>query len=508
MTGARVGGKPRLPVGPRLSAEGSLPYVLRMPRPIASVTWLALALALSPRASDAQTLTRADSALVGRILLAEDRRDASDAALAEGAAHADARVRTISMRAAGRIGDPQFAARSALPELPAPPIWVEPAWRLRHRALAALRDDCAALRLAAADSAWPVRFRAAALARPSCAQDEELVQTFLRWIREIPPDVSRRRKGEVAWQGAANGLLAVARLRPAEARWRLAQFVGDRDWHLRQHAARAAAILADTVTLRRLATDVDDNVAEAAIEGLARLTGHADDALYLAALDRRGAQAVRAAATALKGSTRSDVAPAAMRAFNRWVERDNASARDARVALLEAAGRPASDDRPPQVRAMLPREAVALALGKEVRLRVTMEKQSGGGRFDVRLRGDVAPMMAARILALVRDGYYDGLSWHRVEHDFVIQGGSPGANEYVGLPQFLRDELGTVTHARGTLGMSTRGHDTGDAQWFVNVRDNARLDRDYTVWGEIVAGIDVVDGVLEGDRIRSIRVIK
>ena len=45
----------------------------------------------------------------------------------------------------------------------------------------------------------------------------------------------------------------------------------------------------------------------------------------------------------------------------------------------------------------------------------------------MRLRGDVAPMMAARILALVRDGYYDGLSWHLVEHDFVIQGGSPGA---------------------------------------------------------------------------------
>jgi cyclophilin family peptidyl-prolyl cis-trans isomerase len=141
------------------------------------------------------------------------------------------------------------------------------------------------------------------------------------------------------------------------------------------------------------------------------------------------------------------------------------------------------------VAAALPRDVVALALGKEIRLRVTMERHSGGGRFDVRLRGDNAPMMAARILALVRSGYYDGLSWHRVEHDFVIQGGSPGADEYDGFAQFLRDELGTVSHARGTLGMSTRGHDTGDAQWFVNLRDNARLDRDYTVWGEIVAGM-------------------
>ena len=147
---------------------------------------------------------------------------------------------------------------------------------------------------------------------------------------------------------------------------------------------------------------------------------------------------------------------------------------------------------------------MALALGAERRLRVTLAPSSGGGSFVVRLRGDVAPMMAARILALARRGYYNGLTWHRVEHDFVIQGGSPGANEYVGLPQFLRDELGTVPHVRGTVGMSTRGHDTGDAQWFVNLRDNLRLNRDYTIFGEVVEGIDVVDGVLEGDVIASI----
>lgn len=483
-------------------------YVPRMTRPTASVAVLALALALSARAGHAQSLSRSDSALVGRILLAEDRRDATDASLAEGAAHRDARVRALAQRAAGRIGDPLFTSRSALPALRPPPIWVEPAWRIRHRALANLRDDCNALRLAASDSAWPVRFRAAALVRESCARDEELVQTFARWIREIPHDVSTRARGDVAWQAAANALVALARIRPEEARWSLSQFVTDPDWHLRQYAARAAGILGDTLALRRLAADRDDNVAEAAIVALSRLTGHDDDALYLAAIDRRGAQVVRAGAMALKGSPRPDAAPAAAGAFERWVARANASAHDARVALLEAAGRPASEDRPPPVSSVLPPDAVALALGKQITLRVNMASERGGGRIDVRLRGDVAPMMAARILALVRERYYDGLTWHRVEHDFVIQGGSPGANEYVGLPQFLRDELGTVTHARGTLGMSTRGHDTGDAQWFVNLRDNARLDRDYTVWGEIVAGMDVADGVLEGDRIGRIRVLR
>ena len=126
----------------------------------------------------------------------------------------------------------------------------------------------------------------------------------------------------------------------------------------------------------------------------------------------------------------------------------------------------------------------------------------------MRLRGDVAPLMASRILALSRARYYDGLTWQRVEHDYVIQGGSPGANEYVGLPEFIRDELGSVPHVRGTVGMSTRGHDTGDAQWFVNLRDNLRLGREYSVFAEVVEGIAVVDGILEGDVIASIAEVR
>ena len=136
-----------------------------------------------------------------------------------------------------------------------------------------------------------------------------------------------------------------------------------------------------------------------------------------------------------------------------------------------------------------------------------MAASGGGGSFVVRLRGDVAPIMAARILALVRSGYYDRQAWYRVEPNFVIQGPSRGDNEYVGHPRFLRDELGTVPHVRGTVGMSTRGHDTGDAQWFVNLKDNLNLGRDYTVFGEIVEGVDVADGVLEGDVIERIEVV-
>jgi len=465
--------------------------------------WIPLLL-LAPAPLAAQT--RADSALVGRILAAEDRRDSTDAALAAGLRHADPRVRVIAGRALGRIRDPLYAGRDSLPPAAAPPAWPEPAWRLRHRALAERRRDCGALRAALADGAWQVRLHAADLAEAPCGADSALVRVLARWVDALPRDTRRRAAGGVSWHAAAHAEVALARIAPAQARARLGALATHADWHARLYAARAAAVLADTPRLRALARDPDGNVKEAAIDGLARLVGHGADDVYLAALAGTQPQAVRAAAIALKGSPAPGARAAANAAFERWVRRANDSERDARVALLEAAGRPASDDRPPPARDDLPPDAVALALGKDVRVRVTLAAGAGGGSFVVRLRGDIAPVMAGRVLALVRAGYYDGGNWHRVEPDFVIQGGGPGTNEYVGQARYLRDELATVAHPRGTVGMSTRGHDSGDAQWFINLRDNPRLVRDYTVFAEVVEGIGVVDGIMEGDGVATMRV--
>jgi cyclophilin family peptidyl-prolyl cis-trans isomerase len=256
--------------------------------------------------------------------------------------------------------------------------------------------------------------------------------------------------------------------------------------------------------LRQLVGDPDPNVREAAIEGVRKTMGHNGDSIFVAALADSFPQVVRAAAVALRQTPDSAAREAASAAFERWVDRASDSERDVRLALLAAAGLPISRDRPPPRRSELPPRAIELALGADVRLQVTMSPSSGGGSFVVRLRGDAAPMTAARILELATSGYYDGLTWHRVEQDFVIQGGSPGWNEYSGYSRYFRDELSTVPNVRGTVGMSTRGHDTGDAQWFVNLCDNRRLDRSYTVFAEVVEGMEVVDGIMEGDVIASI----
>ena len=71
---------------------------------------------------------------------------------------------------------------------------------------------------------------------------------------------------------------------------------------------------------------------------------------------------------------------------------------------------------------------------------------------------------------------------------------------------FMRDEVGTWPHVRGAVGISTRGHDTGDAQIFVDLVDNPRLDHQYTVFAQVLNGIEVVDRILEGDVIDRVEI--
>jgi cyclophilin family peptidyl-prolyl cis-trans isomerase len=471
----------------------------------------ALLFLTAPLVGAQAALASADSALVGRILLAEDARDSLHPALAQGIAHRDARIRHMAVRARARISDPLFAKRDSL-QLPAPvapPVYPETAWRLRYRALTAQRSNCGALLEAMTDSAWPVRLRAMDLLGAPCATDARTVPALQSVIAATPSVVQARAAGGVTWHGGAHALVALARVDTAAAARHITRLAAHPQAEMREYVVRAAALLSDASTLERLATDVNANVQTAAIEALRRLPmNSAREALFVARLEQSAPQVVRAAALALSGSQNPRVRDRADAMYRRWSTFRNASYRDVRVALLAAAGRDTASDLRLPAHVMLPPRAVALALGGDVRVRVTMAPESGGGSFVVRLRGDVAPIMAATVAELAEQRYYDGLTWHRVEHDFVIQGGSPDANEYAGWHHYLRDALGSVPHVRGTVGMSTRGHDTGDAQWFVNVRDNLRLNRDYTVFAEVIEGIDTVDGILEGDRILSMRVIR
>jgi hypothetical protein len=330
---------------PPLYQKGLRRQLQEMRLLIAILSFPALLGAQRPAAARAQvtaTLTPADTQLVHAILAAEDRREVSSPWLEQGLRHRDERVRVLARRALGRIRDTLFTDRHWLPGPQPARAWPEDAWRARYRAMAAYRDACDVIVLGLRDSTWQVRLRAADMVRASCSGDDRVAAVLTGWIEEMPADVSRRAPGSVSWHAAAHAIVAMARIRPEEARRRMPALASHGQWHLRMYAARAAGIVGDTAALRRHAFDAHHNVQEAAVVGLSRLIGHSGDETYLAVLrgGADGAPAVRAAAIALKGSPRPDVQRVADSVYARWRARDNDSERDVRQALLEAAGRP------------------------------------------------------------------------------------------------------------------------------------------------------------------------
>jgi len=138
--------------------------------------------------------------------------------------------------------------------------------------------------------------------------------------------------------------------------------------------------------------------------------------------------------------------------------------------------------------------------------RITMK---GLGTMTVDLLTEDAPVTVGVFAQLAESGQYDGLTFHRIVPNFVIQGGSPGADEYDGRTrEFLRDEVGFARNARGTIGISTRGRDTGDGQIYFNLVNNVRLDRDYTVMATMRTGLDVMDNIQAGDIIERIEIVR
>ncbi|MDX2430430.1 MAG: peptidylprolyl isomerase [Bacteroides sp.] len=121
-----------------------------------------------------------------------------------------------------------------------------------------------------------------------------------------------------------------------------------------------------------------------------------------------------------------------------------------------------------------------------------------------------APGTVENFIKLAKDGYYDGLTFHRVIPDFVIQGGCPDGTG-AGGPGYTIDcelEGENQYHDRGVLSMAHAGRNTGGSQFFVcHSRNNtAHLDRNHTCFGKVYEGLEVIDAISQGDKITSITV--
>jgi peptidyl-prolyl cis-trans isomerase B (cyclophilin B) len=138
---------------------------------------------------------------------------------------------------------------------------------------------------------------------------------------------------------------------------------------------------------------------------------------------------------------------------------------------------------------------------------LTATVQTAHGPIRIQLHADKAPLTVANFVNLARRGYYDGLSFHRVIPDFMIQGGCPEGSGRGGPGYRFEDEVNTgLSHRRGVLSMANAGPRTNGSQFFITHVDCPWLDGKHTVFGTVLSGQEIVDAVRQGEQIAAIAI--
>ena len=129
------------------------------------------------------------------------------------------------------------------------------------------------------------------------------------------------------------------------------------------------------------------------------------------------------------------------------------------------------------------------------------------GPIRIELAADKAPLTVANFVNLAKRGFYDGLNFHRVIADFMVQGGCPEGSGRGGPGYRFEDEANNgLGHERGVLSMANAGPNTNGSQFFITHVPCGWLDGKHTVFGKVIEGLDVVDSVAGGDAITSVKI--
>jgi cyclophilin family peptidyl-prolyl cis-trans isomerase/HEAT repeat protein len=389
---------------------------------------------------------------------------------------------------------------------------------------------------------------AAQLASPSDVVRREA----LRALAVLPPDPSLRQRlvGLVAerdpWIRAA-ALSALAHADRADFALVLSGMDPDPVWWVRSAVASALGGLGDETSvglLHAMLRDEDPRVLPAVLEGLRRARGkdaldtlrrhleHADLGVRVAAAEGLAALGASSASSPLLAAWRRGLG-------------DGAGELEARLAAVTALAAQKDEEataglsevaRTDPARAVRARAALALReigapppdTGAQVVHRPALDYREAMAPFDPRVgvplytpraflhtrHGVVeihldlveAPLTTASFIDLAREGFYDGLVFHRVEPGFVVQGGCPRGDGNGGPGYALRCEITRRPYGRGAVGMALSGKDTGGSQFFVTLSPQPHLDGGFTLFGQVVAGMDAVDRIRPGDVIERVEV--
>lgn len=321
----------------------------------------------------------------------------------------------------------------------------------------------------------------------------------------------------------------LVKLKKDEAKPQLAAAVVNRDWQVREAAVEAAASLKEAgLSILAIAQDDRSELVRAAVVGAAgAIEGGRAYAIVKRAL-RSTSLAERGTAIEALGSRKeADASAVAREAFvscvgHEWIEvretavgvvakdpspevtewlrgvlaNDPATAvrRKACAELKKRGVEGLEEPRPEMTHS--PHKRLTFASNPVVVLETTR------GRLAIECFPKDAPVHVGNFVGLVRAGFYDGLTWHRVVSNFVIQGGDPMGNGWGDAGWSLRAEINGQLYTRGTLGMPrTQDWDTGGCQLFITHVPTPGLDGLYTIFGRVVEGLDVIDAIERGDKI-------
>ena len=144
------------------------------------------------------------------------------------------------------------------------------------------------------------------------------------------------------------------------------------------------------------------------------------------------------------------------------------------------------------------------SLPKDQKVRLKISK----GDLIFQLYVEEAPGSVANFVALVNNGFYNGLNFHRVVPNFVAQGGDPRGDGWGGTDYTIRSEFADLHYEEGTVGLASAGKDTESCQWFITHNTVPHLDGRYTIFAKVISGLNVVHQLQIGDKILKAELVK
>jgi cyclophilin family peptidyl-prolyl cis-trans isomerase len=440
----------------------------------------------------------------------------------------DSTVRMIAVRAAGRMKD--YLAEDALGR-----ALSDPSWRVRVNAAAALGaladstmgpavvralgDSSPYVRSVAATALGAMRFSAAVPALAKLAQDPEAAPRAAAGVALVKI-LGAAAHGPV--RALLGGNVTFVRAQVLEAlgeagcreAWAFGEWaVAHGDPALQAAALRYFAALRDghALPLVLKALRADDFLLAANAAGALAESGDSSRVTEFEILYDRwpGEAAVDARLAAVDGAAKlwpSHVSRFLRKALDDPDRRVRASAFAALRALPPGA-------LPDSLPAALPETPLGVSrtgwsgvstptpLPRAALLRTTR------GDIRIEFERDLSPNTVANFVGLARRGYFDGLTWHRVVPNFVIQGGDPHGDGEGGPGYAIRCEMNELPYDRGRVGMALSGKDTGGSQFFITQSAQPHLNGRYTIFARVTQGLDVVDRIQQGDRIMKVKLM-